>query len=532
MIVNNTLVTNDGAAGGSEVSIDGFDNQTQLWNNIFVGKAGQTAVSCGNFTTSIPILKFNDVIDVGGTAYGGICSDQTGQNGNISADPLFVNAAGSDFHLQGTSPSIDAGSDSAPSLPSLDLAGNERVLDGNGDCQPIVDMGAYEFARVSMLTLSPLSLTFGDQVVGTTSATQSATVTNAGTATVSVCSIMMSGDFGQTSTCLGSLASKASCAVNVTFTPTASGTRSGSAQIVTDDTANQQLIMLSGKGVAPVVALSSTVLTFAGQLKSTISAAQTVTLSNTGDGTLTISGMAITGDFTETNTCNGSVAAGANCTISVTFSPTAKGARNGLLTITDNASGSPHTVPLTGTGADFSLMAASGGSTSATVTDGGTATYNLEVAQAGGFTGTVTLSCSGAPTLAICAVSPTTVTLGGADAPFTVTVSTTAASLMGTQYEPPATLPLIKDVAKFVVLAALTLVMLGSWASGVARTRRRWLTCEVLLLLVVVGIAGCGGGGGSEAVHNSGTPKGTATLTVTGTSSGVMRSVVLTLSVN
>jgi hypothetical protein len=69
-------------------------------------------------------------------------------------------------------------------------------------------MGAYEFARVSMLALSPLSLTFGDQVVGTTSATQSATVTNARTATVGVCSIMMSGDFGQTSTCLGSLASR------------------------------------------------------------------------------------------------------------------------------------------------------------------------------------------------------------------------------------------------------------------------------------------------------------------------------------
>jgi serine protease len=112
----------------------------QLWNNIFFGKAGQTAVSCGNFTASIPILKFNDVLDPGGTAYGGICLDQTGQNGNISADPLFVNAAGGDFHLQATSPSIDVGSDSAPRLPSLDIAGNERVLDGNGDCLAVVDM--------------------------------------------------------------------------------------------------------------------------------------------------------------------------------------------------------------------------------------------------------------------------------------------------------------------------------------------------------------------------------------------------------
>jgi hypothetical protein len=221
-----------------------------------------------------------------------------------------------------------------------------------------------------MLTLSSLSLTFGDQVVGTTSAAQSATVTNAGNATVSVCSIIMSGDFGQTNTCVGSLASKASCAVNVTFSPTASGTRSGSAQIVTADTASQQLIALSGKGVAPVVALSTTGLTFAGQLISTTSAAQMVTLSNTGDGTLTITGVAATGDFAQTNTCNGSVAATANCTISISFSPTATGARSGLLMVTDNASGTPHTVPLTGTGSDFSLMAATGGSTSAMVTDG------------------------------------------------------------------------------------------------------------------------------------------------------------------
>jgi Subtilase family/Abnormal spindle-like microcephaly-assoc'd, ASPM-SPD-2-Hydin len=102
---------------------------------------------------------------------------------------------------------------------------------------------------------------------------------------------------------------------------------------------------------SPAVSLAPAALTFASQTTGTSSAGQAVTLTNTGSAALTISSIAASGDFAQTNTCGSSVAAGANCTITVTFTPTATGSRTGALTIADNASGSPHTVGLSGTGA-------------------------------------------------------------------------------------------------------------------------------------------------------------------------------------
>ena len=85
-----------------------------------------------------------------------------------------------------------------------------------------------------------------------------------------------------------------------------------------------------------------------------MSAYQTVTLSNSGNAPLAISGITITGtnsgDFGYGNNCPTSLAAGAHCTINVTFNPTAAGARTAMMAVSDNASGSPQTVSLTGTG--------------------------------------------------------------------------------------------------------------------------------------------------------------------------------------
>lgn len=105
---------------------------------------------------------------------------------------------------------------------------------------------------------------------------------------------------------------------------------------------------------APIASLSTMGLTFSQQSVGSTSAAQNATLSNTGNALLSISGIALgganSGDFAQTNTCGTSVAAGANCTISVTFTPTATGARSASISITDTASGSPHSFHLAGTG--------------------------------------------------------------------------------------------------------------------------------------------------------------------------------------
>jgi hypothetical protein len=101
---------------------------------------------------------------------------------------------------------------------------------------------------------------------------------------------------------------------------------------------------------SPSVALAPTALTFATQYTQTTSAAQTVTLTNSGKATLTITGLSASGDFAQSNNCGASLTVGASCTISVTFAATAAGQRSGALTILDNAANSPQTVGLTGTG--------------------------------------------------------------------------------------------------------------------------------------------------------------------------------------
>ena len=144
--VNNTFYNNTASSGqGSAVYANDFDVPSHLYNNIIFEVAGQTAVYCGNLNSTTPPLFFNnDVIATGGTNYGGICTDQTGSNGNISADPLFVKAP-TDLQLQAGSPVIDAGTNSAPDIPKKDLAGKPRIVDGDNDGDLIIDIGAYEF---------------------------------------------------------------------------------------------------------------------------------------------------------------------------------------------------------------------------------------------------------------------------------------------------------------------------------------------------------------------------------------------------
>src|SRR5262249_28212698 len=146
-LVNNTIVDNQATVQGSGVFADGFDGNAVLVNNILGAPAGQTALHWGNFNDpNPPVIQFNDVFTPGGPAYGGICADQTGINGNISADPAFVAQQGNDFHIQPGSPVVDAGDSAVADLPAMDFEniGRARVIDGNGDGVAVVDMGGYE----------------------------------------------------------------------------------------------------------------------------------------------------------------------------------------------------------------------------------------------------------------------------------------------------------------------------------------------------------------------------------------------------
>jgi Abnormal spindle-like microcephaly-assoc'd, ASPM-SPD-2-Hydin len=198
--------------------------------------------------------------------------------------------------------------------------------------------------------LSPASLTFGGQAVGTSSASQTVTLSNTGGAPLSISGIVVNGDFSQVNSCGATLAAGASCPITVTFTPTVAGTRQGTLTITDNAPGGPQTVSLTGTGLIPQVSLSAANLSFGGQAVGTTSSSQTVTLSNTGSAPLAISSIAVNGDFAQINSCGTTLAAGANCSMVVTFTPTATGTRQGALTVTDNASGSPQTVSLSGTG--------------------------------------------------------------------------------------------------------------------------------------------------------------------------------------
>jgi hypothetical protein len=214
-------------------------------------------------------------------------------------------------------------------------------------------------SKVAFQTFAKVSaskLPYNNQVIGTTSATKKVKLTNQGTSSLSINRIYIGGvnpgDFAQTNTCGATLAAKVSCTISATFSPTAKNKRQAALGISDSDAASPQAIALSGMGT--VVSLSKSSLSFGNQAVGTSSPPQAVTLTNTGTTALHFSGIKIVGanyqDFTQTNTCGASIAAGANCTITITFKPTLPGARKAAVNITDDGGGSPQIVALTGTG--------------------------------------------------------------------------------------------------------------------------------------------------------------------------------------
>jgi hypothetical protein len=202
------------------------------------------------------------------------------------------------------------------------------------------------------LATNPTSLTFGQTPVNNNSDWQAVTVTNTGTAAATVSSIVTSGDFTVSSGCGTTIAPGANCAVTVTFHPSAAGSRTGSLVITSTATNSPTIVALSGTGVATgsaTLTANPTSVTFTATTVGTASAARAVTVTNTGTVAANVTAVTVTTQYAQTNNCT-ALAAGATCTVNVTFQPTAVGAVTGSLTVTSSATNSPLTVVLSGTG--------------------------------------------------------------------------------------------------------------------------------------------------------------------------------------
>ncbi len=357
-IVGNTIVGNTAFDNTSGVYISVISPPFPFTNNIVVAAASQTAITCSPINGALsPNFSYNDVYSTGLTQAGNC--DFTTHPGNISSDPLFMSAANGDFHLMLGSAAIDAGDNSAPSLPTTDFDGNPRIVDGNNDGVATIDLGAYEVGNSSAAAIAPNSLSFSPQVIGTTSIPQSSILSSIGTTPFQITSVQTTSGYAQTNTCpvLGAPGSAPgvpngnSCSFSIAFAPPSNGLFGG-LLIVNGTNGTSLLVSLSGTGFtpAPAVSLSPASVNFSPQIVGTTSAPQPVTLANTGTASLSVSSISASQPFAQTNNCPAVLAAAANCTINVTFKPIVSGNATGTLTIVDNASGSPQTVNLSGTG--------------------------------------------------------------------------------------------------------------------------------------------------------------------------------------
>jgi len=417
-----------------------------------------------------------------------------------------------------------------PSAAAMETA-NLVLTDGDSTSPQSIALTGMGANPAPAVGLAPTSLSFGNQLLNTTSAAQTVTLTNTGTGPLTINSLAASGDFAETSTGTtacpispATLAANANCTIGVTFTPTATGARMGTLTVSDNASGSPHTVPLSGTGTAPAVSFAPTSLSFGNQALTTTSAPQTVTLTNTGTSPLTISLIAASGDFaqmsTGTSACPispATLAANANCTISVTFTPTATGPRSGTLTVTDNASGSPHTVPLTGTGSTAPGFTLSISPNTLTVAQGAVgAAVTISVNPTNGFNAAIALSCTGAPANSSCVLSPASIT-SSTTAMLTFTAHAMLVPLPISKPAPPLSLPRI--VPLFVALM-LMLVLRST-----RRLSNRLAT--VFTIVICLTLAACSGSGGPAR-----TAKGTYPLTITGTSGTLSHNTTVTVTVN
>lgn len=395
-------------------------------NGIAVDSSGDAFVT--GFTSSSDFPTFSPIQSVLGITGGGscgasACSDAFVSELNPAATALvestYLGGSGADFgqaiavgptgipYVTGTTASSNFPASAGAFQASLTgVAGNAFVAQIKPD-------------NVAGISIVPQLVDFGNQTLNVRSAVKTVAVTNEGTAPLSITQITFtetdSGgttDFAETDNCVGTVAaSGGTCNINITFTPGSAAAKTGTFSIADSAAGSPHTISVKGTGVSSATAVTVTPpsLSFGNVTVGDVSPAQSVTITNTGTQTLTFTGISAGGDYSSTNTCTTNVLnVGQSCTASVTFSPTASGARAGTLSISDNAAGSPQSVVLSGTGvAQFTMSSPSPNVT--TLIGSGSTTFTIAASAPSSFTGSITLACPGSLS---CSFSPANIFAG------------------------------------------------------------------------------------------------------------------------
>jgi hypothetical protein len=340
-VLNNTFY-DCGARGNADSGFLAVSTTTSAVNNIFYATSGESYLTPN--TSSSWLSGSNNLF------YGAGAAPAPFQQ-PVNANPLLVNPAGYDFHLQAGSPAIGTGINTGV---AKDYDGVPRPQAGS------YDIGAFEYSGTvtasGQLTQTPSTLSFGTVAVGASS-TQSVTISNAGTGNITVTQMAVSGAgfSGSGLTLPLTLAPGQSSSYTVTFSPAIAGSVSGSVSLAVSSgstTTQTSTVQLSGMGAAPAGTLTATPASLAfGSVNVGASSSQTVTITansasvSISQANLTGAGFSVSGLTLPTT-----LAAGQSLSFSVKFAPAVAGSVTGNLSLISNASGSPATISLSGNG--------------------------------------------------------------------------------------------------------------------------------------------------------------------------------------
>jgi hypothetical protein len=294
---------------------------------------------------------------IGTTSSPQVATLTNGQSVTLNIDSIgFTGTNSGDFAQTNTcGGSLPAGGVCTISVTFTPTAAGSRsatlaVTDDAGNSPQTVSVTG---TGVIAVTLSATNLNFGNVVIASSSTAPAVTLTNNQTVSLTGINIATVAPFSQINTCGTSIVAGAKCKITVTFSPTSTGMKTGAVTITDSANNSPQTITLKGTGILPVT-FNPNMLSFGSVPIHSTSNPLTSTLTNHEKVVLNISAINIvganSGDFAQSSNCLPSVAAGAACTITVTFTPSATGSRAGTLVVTDDASTSPQSVKLTGTG--------------------------------------------------------------------------------------------------------------------------------------------------------------------------------------
>jgi len=459
---------------------------------------------------------------------------------NAGSAPLSISSitASGDFQQTNTCGTFVAGGAGTCAIEitftptSVGLRTDEITIDDNAGGPHVITVTGNGVLKGGSLLFTPAKMTFGAQTVGTTSAPQTALLTNNGNQAVTITNITAPSGFEETNNCginftiaAASLNVGQSCSIAVSFTPTSTGSVTGSLLVASDAVTASTSLQLAGTG-SPVFTLSSNSRSSVVLIGSTTA---TFTISASGPSSFLTNISLSCSSGTRCDFTPGSIPAGGSSTLTVTnLSPGSANPTN--FTVSGTSAGQTSSVGLSIFFADYSLAVTPSGTT---VTAGNNATYTITVTPANGFSEPVLLSCPPAapaiPVGTVCYWTPPNVTPSGTGTSVpnaqttvssTLTITTTSESRLF-RHPPPPKIP--PGLTRWILLLAL-LALLGAMVTGFSRSAL-WMRPRLRLAVLLFAIFLAASGVGCENYVNpvninpvvNGTPAGTYYIVLTGT---------------